>query len=99
MGKSHYCSAYCADFYNSVCIYKQVNSNNLPKNQVVAHRGYWNREGGTQNDLQSYKETIALGVFGAETDVRMTRDSVLVLCHDPYYNHDTTLVVLQKKPR
>ncbi|MCH5246518.1 MAG: hypothetical protein J1E99_00040 [Muribaculaceae bacterium] len=40
----------------------EVNSNNLPKNQVVAHRGYWNREGGTQNDLQSYKETIALGV-------------------------------------
>ncbi|MCH5246517.1 MAG: hypothetical protein J1E99_00035 [Muribaculaceae bacterium] len=26
----------------------------------------------------------------------MTRYSVLVLCHDPYYNHDTTLVVLQR---
>lgn len=52
---------------------------------IIAHRGYWNREGGKQNDLESYKAAIEAGFAGAETDVRQTKDGVLVLAHDDIY--------------
>lgn len=54
--------------------------------QIIAHRGLWNVKGGVQNSLSSYKAAIDAGLSGAETDVRQTKDGVLVLCHDGTYN-------------
>lgn len=53
---------------------------------LIAHRGYWNKPGGVQNSIQSYVDAIAAGFYGAETDVRQTKDGVLVLAHDDTYN-------------
>ena len=61
----------------------RIDDDNSPV--IIAHRGYWNREGGKQNDLESYKAAIEAGFAGAETDVRQTKDGVLVLAHDDIY--------------
>lgn len=53
---------------------------------IIAHRGYWNREGGHQNHLESYIAAIEAGFAGAETDVRQTQDGVSVLSHDEFFD-------------
>ncbi|MBY0245379.1 MAG: glycerophosphodiester phosphodiesterase [Sphingobacteriaceae bacterium] len=52
------------------------------KNQVIAHRGAWKKNNLPQNSIASLKEAIRLGCFGAEFDVHLTADSVLVVNHD-----------------
>lgn len=53
------------------------------KNGVIAHRGAWKKAAVPQNSMASLKQAIRLGCAGSEFDVFMTRDSVLVLNHDP----------------
>jgi glycerophosphoryl diester phosphodiesterase len=48
---------------------------------LIAHRG--GRGFGTDNTLQAMEEAVRAGVRMIETDVRMTADGELVLCHDP----------------
>lgn len=55
------------------------------KNKVVAHRGAWRISENPQNSIASLKEAIKLGCEGAEFDIWMTKDSVLVVNHDPEY--------------
>jgi glycerophosphoryl diester phosphodiesterase len=52
------------------------------KNQVIAHRGAWKKNGIPENSIASLKEAIRLGCFGSEFDVHMTADSILVINHD-----------------
>lgn len=47
-----------------------------------AHRGYW-KEGAPQNTLESLSAARAAGAPMAEFDVRLTKDRVVVLFHDP----------------
>lgn len=49
--------------------------------KIVAHRGYSARH--PENSLASFDAAIAAGADYVETDVRMTRDGVLVCSHDP----------------
>lgn len=51
------------------------------KNQVIAHRGAWDDEI-PQNSLASLNKAIELQCFGSEFDVHLTKDDVLVVCHD-----------------
>ncbi|MFN8790981.1 MAG: glycerophosphodiester phosphodiesterase, partial [Bdellovibrionales bacterium] len=53
----------------------------LPKLQ--AHRGYW-VEGQGQNTLGAVEAAATLGFRMAEVDLRLTRDRVPVLFHDPF---------------
>jgi glycerophosphoryl diester phosphodiesterase len=53
--------------------------------QVIAHRGYWDKAGASQNSLASLNNAIELGVYGSELDVWITSDNVLVLNHDATY--------------
>lgn len=53
------------------------------KNPVIAHRGAWKKKGLPENSIASLKEAIKLGCYGAEFDVHMTMDSILVVNHDP----------------
>lgn len=50
--------------------------------KVVAHRGYWRTEGSDQNSIASLLKADELGAWGAEFDVWMAADGVLVLNHD-----------------
>lgn len=52
------------------------------KPKVVAHRGYWTTEGSAQNSICSLVKSDSIGVYGAEFDVWLTADNVLVVNHD-----------------
>lgn len=47
---------------------------------VAGHRGH--RVSGYENTMKAFREAIACGVDMIETDVRLTKDRVLVLVHD-----------------
>ncbi len=52
------------------------------QSKVIAHRGAWKTQGIPQNSLASLNHAIELGCFGAEFDVHLTKDDVLVVNHD-----------------
>jgi len=55
---------------------------------VVAHRGDWRNW--PENSLPAIESAINMGVDMVEIDVHMTKDSVLVLCHDWTLDRTTT---------
>lgn len=55
---------------------------------VIAHRGDWRNA--PENSLQAIENCIAMGVDMVEIDVRMTRDSQLVIIHDETLDRTTT---------
>jgi len=71
-------------------------------NIVIAHRGAWKAGNLPENSIASLKQAIALGCQGAEFDVHMTADSILVVNHDhEFYGLDieksTYAQLLEKK--
>ena len=52
--------------------------------KIIAHRGYWKCEGSAQNSLTSITKAAEIKVYGAEFDVQLTADNVLVVYHDSY---------------
>ncbi|MCE4566605.1 glycerophosphodiester phosphodiesterase family protein [Maribellus sp. CM-23] len=68
-----------------------INHLNTPTNDyvlVAAHRGDWRNA--PENSLMAIQNAIAMGVDIVEIDVRMTKDSVLVLMHDAKIDRTTT---------
>lgn len=61
----------------------------LADNKTIAHRGAWKTDDLPQNSIASLKKAIALKAAGAEFDVRMTKDEVLIVNHDAVYAGDT----------
>jgi beta-glucanase (GH16 family)/glycerophosphoryl diester phosphodiesterase len=55
------------------------------KNQVVAHRGAWKKLGLPENSIASLRQAIKLGCHGSEFDVHLSKDSVMVVNHDPNF--------------
>ena len=55
---------------------------------IVAHRGDWRNA--PENSLQAYQNCIDAGIDGIEVDVRLTKDSVLVMMHDATLDRTTT---------
>lgn len=55
---------------------------------VVSHRGDW--RSAPENSLQAFKNCIEMGVDMIELDLKMTKDSVLILIHDPLLDRTTT---------
>ena len=53
---------------------------------IIAHRGFWNREGSAQNSRSSVQNAINAGCYGVEIDVYLTTDGKVVLVHDPVLN-------------
>lgn len=51
--------------------------------KIVAHRGYWDCAGSAQNSLTSLMLADKIGCYGAEFDVHLTKDNVIVVHHDP----------------
>ncbi len=52
------------------------------RTKIIAHRGAWKANNLPQNSIASLREAIRLGCFGAEFDVHLTKDDVLVVNHD-----------------
>ena len=55
------------------------------KNQVIAHRGAWKKNGLPENSIASLKQAIKIKCFGTEFDIHLTLDSVMVINHDPAF--------------
>ncbi|MCR4965943.1 MAG: glycerophosphodiester phosphodiesterase family protein [Bacteroidales bacterium] len=55
---------------------------------VVSHRGDWRNW--PENSIPAIESAIKMGVDMVEIDVKMTRDGVLVLCHDWTIDRTTT---------
>lgn len=64
---------------------KQANSDTV---LVIAHRGDWRHA--PENSLRSIQNCIDMGVDMVEIDIRMTKDSQLVLMHDATIDRTTT---------
>ena len=54
--------------------------------KVIAHRG--SNKKAPQNTLPAFRQAIAEGTDGFETDVHLTKDKKLVICHN--YTIDDT---------
>lgn len=54
---------------------------------VIGHRG--NRAGAPENTIESLRQAVAMGADAIEFDVRMTRDRVPVVIHDPDIDRTT----------
>lgn len=54
----------------------------------LAHRGLSKRY--PENTMLAFTRALEAGFDGIETDVQMTRDGVLVLCHDEKINRTST---------
>lgn len=54
--------------------------------RIIAHRGYWQTQPPTtENSLKALENAQKLKIYGAEFDVRMTKDGVLVINHDEHH--------------
>lgn len=65
------------------------NSNNQPiadqnKPLIIAHRTVWNNS--AENSLNSFIDIISQDAPGVEFDIRMSKDKVLFIIHDPTIN-------------
>ncbi len=74
---------------STACMQRRINSKtmNFHKNKIVAHRGAWKKLGLPENSIASLRHSIDLNCVGTEFDVRMTKDEVLIVNHDPEFNH------------
>lgn len=50
--------------------------------KIVAHRGYWKAASGAQNSIEALAKADTAGIWGAEFDVWLTPDDVLVVNHN-----------------
>lgn len=57
--------------------------------KIIAHRGAWEEFNLPENSVAALKKAIELNCYGAEFDVRRTKDGILVVNHDPTYFGDT----------
>lgn len=55
--------------------------------RIIAHRGAC--KVAPENTMIAFKKAIEMGSHGIETDVHMTKDGVLVLCHDETVDRTT----------
>ncbi len=54
--------------------------------QIIAHRGFWQTNPATtENSIKALENAQNLRIYGAEFDVRMTKDGVLVINHDEHH--------------
>ena len=72
----------------AVVLCSSILAQSLHEVRVFAHRG--GRYEQDENTLQAFKNSYAKGYSGFETDVRMTKDGVLVISHDSKLDRTNT---------
>src|SRR5262245_52566489 len=61
---------------------------------VIAHRG--GAAESTENTIDAFRLAVRLGADVIETDIRLTRDGVVVVYHDDYFGRVEGLVPAQR---
>ncbi len=65
--------------------------------KIVAHRGAWKNTQVPQNSIASLQKAIEQKVWGTEFDVHLTKDNILVVCHDnDFYGIDIATSTYQE---
>jgi len=64
------------------------------RTQIIAHRG--GAKESTENTIASFERAIKIGAEGIETDLRLTRDGVVVLYHDDRFGRVEGLAPAQR---
>lgn len=56
----------------------------MAKTKIYAHRGAsgWDTKYAPENTMPAFEKAIKMGADGIELDVQLTKDSVIVICHD-----------------
>ena len=56
----------------------------MSKTKIFAHRGAsgWDKKYAPENTMPAFEKAIEMGADGIELDVQLTKDSVIVICHD-----------------
>lgn len=73
-------------FFSSCSSQKMTTNRQIHfSNKVIAHRGAWKNTKLPENSIAALKAAIALGCGGAEFDIHMTSDEVIVINHDPEF--------------
>ncbi len=85
MYMKHFIFAFLSIAMISSCVSTRNAASSWNKNKVIAHRGAWKKNNLPENSIASLKEAIRLKCFGSEFDVHLTKDSVLVVNHDPTF--------------
>lgn len=65
---------------------KKSSARNLTKVQIVAHRGIHENNLAKENSMASFQLAVDHKIWGIEFDVRMTKDEVPIIHHDPIEN-------------
>jgi glycerophosphoryl diester phosphodiesterase len=61
--------------------------NTMSKSLNIAHRGFSGEF--PENTMRAFREAVNVGCDGIETDLHMTKDGVIVLCHDESLDRTT----------
>src|SRR5699024_3493786 len=61
--------------------YGRMEQSEVTKMKIIAHRGA--SVAATENTMTAFQKAAELGVSGIETDIRLTKDGIPVLHHDP----------------
>ncbi|HSB11910.1 MAG TPA: glycerophosphodiester phosphodiesterase family protein [Blastocatellia bacterium] len=61
---------------------------------VIAHRG--GALESTENTIEAFQRAVRIGADGIETDIRLTRDGVVVIYHDDYFGRVEGLAERQR---
>lgn len=81
---------------NSIAPYttlaQAISSRNRPL--VIAHRGGAHES--TENTIGAFQRAVKIGADGIETDIRLTRDGVVVIYHDEYFGRVEGLAAAQR---
>ena len=51
--------------------------------KIIAHRGSCKSYGDVENTYSAYSRSVALGAGRIELDARLTKDGVVIICHNP----------------
>ncbi len=73
--------------YSTISRLNVYASNSLEYPLLVAHRGYI--VAGPHNSIPSFIGAGKMGFWGIETDLRITKDKIVVCMHDPTIDHTT----------
>jgi glycerophosphoryl diester phosphodiesterase len=61
---------------------------------IIAHRG--GAKESTENTIEAFQRAIRIGASGIETDIRLTRDGVVVIYHDELFGRVEGLAAPQR---
>ena len=68
---------------STVTLQAQVPAARGGKTMVIAHRG--GSKESTENTIEAFQRAVRIGADGIETDIRLTRDGVVVIYHDDIF--------------